>query len=138
MVKTLDMKLMRYINLFARTSKVAPNHCFIYNNMIVFVVPKMKVQQAIGKDSENLRKMSEKVGKKIKVVGFPNSIADAEQFISTIINPAEFKSVEVDGGFLIINAGHPNKGLLIGRGRSRFDEMKKIVKEYFGKELKIL
>ncbi len=137
MIKTIDMKVMRYINLFARTSKVSPKHCFVYNSVIVFVVPKQKVQKAIGLESSNLKKMSEIIGKKIKVVAAPQGIKDAEKFIATIISPAEIKNVEVDGNTLIVNSAPQNKALLIGRNRRRFEEMKNIVKNYFGKELKI-
>ncbi len=137
MIKTIDMQVMRYINLFARISRVAPKHCFSYNNMIVFVVPKVKVQQAIGDNSVNLKKMSETIGKKIKVVAIPHGLKDAENFVSTIISPIEIKNVEIDGSNLIINATSQSKALLIGRNKRRFEEMQKIVKNYFGKELKI-
>ena len=137
MIKTIDMQLMRYINLFSRISRVSPNHCFSYNSMLVFVVPGGKVRQAIGDNSINLKKMSEVVGKKVKVVAAPSGVRDAEEFISTIVAPAQIKNVEIEGDYLIINSGTQNKAMLIGRNKRRFDEMKKIVKNYFGKELKI-
>tara|TARA_Y100000310_G_scaffold289183_1_gene315399 strand:+ start:7420 stop:7836 length:417 start_codon:yes stop_codon:yes gene_type:complete len=138
MIKTIDMKVMRYINLFSRISKVSPKHCFFYNDTLVFSVPKPKVQRAIGDNSANLKKMNEVIGKKIKVVAIPNGLKDAEQFIGTIVSPAQIKNVEIDNGTLIINSAPQNKALLIGRNKRRFDEMRKIVKNYFGKELKIM
>ncbi|MEA3329760.1 MAG: hypothetical protein U9Q06_03370 [Nanoarchaeota archaeon] len=137
MIKTIDMQVMRYINLFARISKVAPKHCFEYNNTIVFVVPRMKIKMAIGPESSNLKKMSGVIRKKIRVVAIPNGIRDAEQFVSTIISPAKIKNVEIDGETIIVNSAPQNKALLIGRNRRRFEEMRKIIKNYFGKELKI-
>jgi len=137
MIKTIDMKLMRYINLFGKISRVSPKHCFEYNSVLIFVVPRFKVQQAIGSDSSNLRKMGEIIGKKIKVVALPRGLQDAESFISVIVAPAQIKNIEIEGNFLIVNSGSQNKAMLIGRNKRRFDEMKKIVKEYFGKELRI-
>jgi NusA-like KH domain protein len=137
MIKTIDMQVMRYINLFARTSKVAPKHCFIYNSMVVFVVLKPQVQKAIGQNSSNLKKMSDVIGKKIKVVGAPQGLKDAETFISTIISPAEIKNVEIEGDIMIVNSAPQNKALLIGRNKRRFEEMKRIIKNYFGKDLRI-
>jgi len=138
MGKTINMQVMRYINLFSKISKVSPKHCFVYNSMIIFIVPKNQIQKAIGKNSENLKKTSEIIKRKIKVVGNPEGISDAERFIQTIISPIEFKGIEIDGNTLIINAGQQSKAMLIGRNKARLEEMKKIIKDYFGKELKIV
>ena len=138
MVKTIDMQLMRYINLFTKISHVLSKHCFIYNSTIMFVVPKKDVSKAIGQNNINLKKVSAIINRKIKVVGAPQSLADAEKFISTIIYPLEIKSIEIKDNWLIINAGQQNKAMLIGRNKRRLDEMKKIIKEYFNKELRIV
>ncbi|MFA5019766.1 MAG: hypothetical protein WC533_01565 [Candidatus Pacearchaeota archaeon] len=138
MIKQIDMKLMRNLNLFAKVTKVSPNHCFIYNATIIFVVPKNKLYQAIGEESRNLKKMSDIIGKKTRVVSVPEGLKDAESFISTIVHPIELNSVEVQGNMLIINATSQNKAMLIGRNKTRLEEMKKIIKSYFGKELKIV
>jgi NusA-like KH domain protein len=130
MIKTIDMQVMRYINLFEKISRISPKHCFVYNNAVIFVVPESKVSQAIGENGKNIKKMSEIIEKKVKVVLIPNGIEDAEKFVSTIIYPAQLKN--------IINAGSQNKAILIGRNKSRFEEMRKIIKNYFGKELKIV
>jgi len=62
MIKTIDMKLMRYINLFSKTSRVSPNHCFVYNENIIFVVPSHKLSMAIGDKGKNIKKMSKHIG----------------------------------------------------------------------------
>lgn len=137
MIKTFDMRVMRYINLFSRISKVNPKHCFIYNNTIIFVVIPSYVNKAIGENGYNIKKLSEILTKKIKVVAAPKGVEDAEKFISTIIYPAQIKSIEINENILVINTTSQNKAILIGRNKTRFDEMKRIVKDYFGKDLKI-
>ena len=137
-MKTIDMQIMRYINLFSRISGVSPKHCFIYNFTVIVVVPQASLSKAIGEDGKNIRTMGEVINKRVKVAIAPKGIQDAEKFISTIIYPVQMKSVEIRDNFLIINAGTQNKAMLIGRNKARFDEMKKIVGDYFGKELKIL
>ncbi|MEM4625195.1 MAG: KH domain-containing protein [Candidatus Pacearchaeota archaeon] len=137
MIKTIDMKLMRYLNLFSKISKVTPKHCFVYNNILIFTVNEKNLSKAIGENGENIKKISEILNKKVRVVMIPKSLGDAEKFISTIIYPIQIKSVEIDGQFLIINSGQQNKALLIGRNKQRFKEMRKIVKDYFDKDLKI-
>ena len=138
MIKTIDMQVMRYINLFAKVSKISSKHCFIYNNAIIFVVPASKVSQAIGENGKNIKKMSEILDKKVKVVLLPKGIEDAEKFITTIIYPIEIKNIEIQDGYLIINAGMQSKAMLIGRNKRRLKEMRKIINNYFGKELRIV
>jgi len=138
MIKTIDMAHMRYINLFQKISHVSPQHCFIYNSAIILAVPESQLKKAMGDNGRNLKKMSEILGKKIKVVLVPDGIGDAEKFISTIVYPTEIKGIEIDGNTLVINAGSQNKAILIGRNKTRLEEMKKIVKGYFGKEVRIV
>ncbi|MFA6022523.1 MAG: hypothetical protein WC781_00370 [Candidatus Pacearchaeota archaeon] len=138
MIKTIDMKVMRYINLFSRISGINPKHCFVYNSNVIFIVSENNLSKAIGENGRNIKKMSEIINRKVKVVNAPLSLGDAEKFISTIIYPAQMKSVEIKDNFLIINAGQQNKAMLIGRNKARFEEMRHIVKDYFDKELKIL
>ena len=54
MIKTLDMQFIRYVNLFEKITNIRTNHCFEYNNAIVFAVPRIFVSKAIGKDNQNL------------------------------------------------------------------------------------
>ena len=138
MIKTIDMKHMRYINLFEKVSGVHPKHCFVYNSAIVFVVPKDMLAKVIRDSGRDLKKMSEILGRKIKVAILPNGLEDAEEFISAIVHPVQIKSIEVKDDLLIINAGPQNKAILIGRNKARLEEMKPIVKSYFGKEIRIV
>ncbi len=138
MIKTIDMKVMRYINLFSRISGITPKHCFIYNSTAIFTVPESKLSMAIGDNGKNIKHMSDIIQRKVKVVLIPKDISDAEKFISTIIYPTQIKSVEINGNQLIINAGQQNKAMLIGRNKSRLEEIRKIIKDYFGKEVKII
>ena len=85
MIKTIDMKHMRYINLFEKVSGVHPKHCFVYNSAIVFVVPKNMLAKVIRDSGRDIKEMSEILGRKIKVAILPNGLEDAEEFISEII-----------------------------------------------------
>ena len=131
------MKVMRYINLFYKISKITPKHCFMYNSTIIFVVPQSSISKAIGDNGKNIKEISDILNRKVKVVGVPKGIEDAEKFVSTIIYPTQIKSVELRGDNLIINAGQQSKAMLIGRNKIRLEEMRKIIKDYFGKKLEI-
>jgi len=138
MVKILDMRLIRYVNMFNRVTRIRPNHCFIYNNSLVFAVPRKLVMRAIGRDKINLKKLNQITNKKIKIVAIPNGIEDIENFVSVIVYPTKFKAIEVKDDSVIINAGPQSKASLIGRGKLRLEEMQNILGQYFNiKKLRI-
>jgi NusA-like KH domain protein len=133
MAGVIDMRLMRYINLFSRVSKVSTTNCFIYNNQIIFAVPRDKVSQAIGKDASNVRKLRDILGKKIKIVVMPDRENKEEivKFIGDVVEPIEFNKIEVKEDSVVINAGRQSKAALIGRNRTREKELSDILKNNF-------
>jgi len=134
----IDIRLMRYINLLDRISKVKTRRCFDYNNMIIFAVPSRFISQAIGNNASNIRFMQEKLGKRIRIVKEAEGLEDLEAFLRGIIAPVGFKSVEIQDDCVMITAGSSNKAALIGRNKRRLEELALIVKDVFGKNLKIL
>ena len=132
MVKVLDMQFIRYVNLFTKITRIKTNHCFEYNNAIVFAVPRSLVTRAIGPNNSNLRQLSEIMDKKIKIVAIPKGIEDIENFVSVITYPVRFKAIEVNGDNAIINATNQSKASLIGRDKRRLEEMKNVLDQYFG------
>jgi transcription termination/antitermination protein NusA len=136
MAGTIDMQLMRYINLFAKVSRVQTTKCFVYNNQIIFAVPKASVSVAIGKGAVNIKKLSEILRKRIKVVAVPikENQEGISQFIKEVVDPVEFNKIEVKDKMVNISAGRQGKAALIGRGRAREKELSDILKNFFGVE----
>ena len=91
MVKILNMQFMRYANLFSRVTRIRTNHCFEYNNAIVFAVPRALVSRALGPDNQNLRRLNQVIGRKVKIVAIPHGREDIENFVSVITYPVKFK-----------------------------------------------
>ncbi len=134
MAGTIDMQLMRYINLFARTTRVPTTKCFVYNNQIFFAVPRAKVSLAIGRDAVNVRKLVEILRRRIRVVAMP-SVDDNEgikKFVVDVVSPIEFNGVEISNDGVVINAGRQSKAALIGRGRQREKELTEVLRNFFG------
>jgi transcription antitermination factor NusA-like protein len=137
-MSTLNMQTMRYINLLDRASHVKTTKCFSYNNMIVFAVPKAMISRAIGPNASNIRIIQESLGKRVRIVAEPNGISDAEKFVSDIVSPIQFKSLEIKDGVFVLNAGSQSKASLIGRNRRREEELNLILMDSFGISLKIV
>ena len=138
MVRVIDMKHMRYLNLFEKVTHVQKRFCFNYNEAIMFGVPKQLVTKSIGYNFENLKKINHVIGKRIKVVALPNGPKDIKIFVQRIVSPVEFKNLEVRNNEVILTAGSQSKAALIGRNKRRFLEMQKIIKDFFGKEFRIV
>lgn len=130
--KTLDMRFIRYVNLFSKVTNVRTNHCFEYNNTIIFVVPRKFVSKALGLNNINLEKLNQMIGKRIRIIADPEGIEDLENFVSMITRPVKFKAIEIKDNEATINAGIQSKASLIGRDKVRLAEMEDILGQYFG------
>ena len=130
--KIIDMQLMRYINLFSKIARVPTMNCFVYNNMIIFGVPASKVSQAVGKNGANVKKLSETLRRKIKVIEMPLGKEKLDKFVFDITSPVEFTKIEVKNNVALISAARVSKAALIGRGRQREQELAGILNKVFG------
>ena len=132
------MQTMRYINLLDKASHVKTRKCFLYNNIIIFAVPRAFMSQAIGPDATHIRFIQEQIGKRIRIIEEVWGVEDSEKFIAAIVAPVTFKSLEIKDNMLILTAGSQSKAALIGRNRRREDELRQISKDTFDLDLKIV
>lgn len=140
MVNTISMQDIRYLNLFGKITKVQTRFCFAYNNMIFFCVPKKLVSRALGSGAQNIRKIGNIINKRVRIIPTPNGdgVGDMKKFIEIIVDPVEFKDIELKGNEVILTAGSQSKAALLGRNKRRLLEMQKIVGSFFNKEFRIV
>lgn len=134
MAATIDMQLMRYINLFSRITHVSTTKVFLYNNQIIFAVPKSKVSLAIGKGACNIKRMSETLRKRIRIIVMPavDDVEGIKKFVEDTVFPIEVNGVEIKSGSVVVNGGRQSKAALIGRNRIREKELSEVLKSFFG------
>ncbi|MEK6840532.1 MAG: hypothetical protein AABX79_01105 [Nanoarchaeota archaeon] len=137
MTSTIDMQDIRYLNLFERIMGVRTRFCFKYNEAIVFSVPRELVSKSIGENGRNIKRMSEILGKRIRVIAAPNGLQDAGMFIKATISPLTIRGFEITDNEIIVGGGK-NKAALIGRNKRRLLEMQKIVKDFFSRDFRIV
>jgi NusA-like KH domain protein len=138
MAGTIDMQHMRYLNLFSKVTRVRTSQCFKYNEIIFFCVPKILVSKAIGEAGKNTKRINQILNKKIKVIASPEGIEDLRTFVKDIVEPVVFKDIQVQDNEVVLNASTQSKAALIGRNKRRLLEMQKIIKNFFGKEFRIV
>jgi len=106
--------------------------------MIFFCVPRQLISQAIGREGANVKKIYNILGKKIKIIPEPRGIEDIRGFIESITAPVQFNEIEVSNNEVILNSGKQSKAALIGRNKRRLLEMRSVVKNFFGKDFRII
>ena len=133
----LDMELIGYINLFEKITRCHVKDTFPYSDKLLFVVGNGEASKAVGKKGVNIKKISDMINKKLKIVEFS---VDPATFVKSFISPIKAQSIEVVENVIEITVrGRQEKGLLIGRDRNNLNSLKEVVKKYFKiEDVKIL
>jgi len=135
---TIDMQGLRYLNLFGQITRVSTRFWFMYNEIIYFLVPRMMLRKALGRDGENIKRLSEILRRRIRIIPIPSGVQHAKDFIQTIVKPVEFNDLEIKDDEIILTAGSHSKAALLGRNKRRLIEMQKIVRDFFARDFRIV
>lgn len=119
------------MNLFEKVTRIRTRYSFSYNDTLMFAVPRGLISKALGRNNENLRKISGILKKRIRVVAIPDGMKDVKSFVQAVINPVSFNSIEITPDEVIVTAGPQNKAALLGRNKRRLEEMKEIISNFF-------
>src|SRR3989344_5227794 len=137
MAKTIDMQDIMHLNLFEKVTRIRTRFCFKYNGIIFFCVQKMFMSRAIGERGNNVRRLSQILNKKIKVIRYPESVSEAREFIEAIVVPVTFKGLEVNENEIILSGNTQTKATIIGRNKRRLVEMQSIIKDFFRRDFRV-
>ncbi|MBS3135042.1 NusA-like transcription termination signal-binding factor [Candidatus Woesearchaeota archaeon] len=129
----LDKDLIQKINLFEKLTKARVKDVFNDNGLLV-VVNFGDIGKAVGKNGANIRRYSEMINERVKVVEFnSNPIV----FFKNLVMPLKIGNIEKNDSFINVIADVETKGLLIGRNQKNLEQYKKIFKKYFNAEIKV-
>lgn len=135
---TITIQMIRYINLLDGISKVKTSKCYLYNNAVIFAVPRALLSRALGPGATNIKYMQDKLGKRVRIIKEASGAEDAERFVRDLVAPVGFNSLELKDGEFVLTAGMQSKAALIGRNRRRLEELDQIIKDTFGVGLRIV
>ncbi len=139
MKTTLDMKTIQNMNLFERITGVKARCCLDYNFTRIFIVPRRLLRKSLGDNTRNLPIIEQNIGKRIRIIAEPedNNREEIQRFVRAVIFPHEFKRVEIS-----ITENHEpevqiysmprTKAALIGRNKSRLEELSQAIEQFFG------
>ena len=133
-----DIQKIQYMNVFEQVTGVKAKTCFFYSNAVVFAVPKILVNRAIGKNAMNIKKLIMRLNRRVKIIATPTSRADLEYFINSIVYPYNVQSLSFENNALVIHANPRIKALLIGKGKLKLHELAEVIDRFFNiKEVQI-
>lgn len=139
MGKTLEMQFIQYMNFFEKLIGMRTKHCFSFNNTIFFVVNPNLVSRAVGENASNIRELTERLRRRVRIIAAPSSTKDAEKFVCSLIYPIKIKRFIAEGEEASIIAPREARAMIIGRNKVKLAELENILKEYFGiKRLKLI
>ena len=134
----LDQDTLGLSSLLERITKVRVKDCFKDESgeTIYFVVKYGDLGKAIGKKGINIKKIQNKLDKKVRIIEFRDNVID---FVKSIIYPIEAKEVVEEGDFVLVKDDNKKtKSLLIGRSSRKLNLINRAVKRFFNKEVKVV
>ncbi len=122
-------ELLDIMGLFSAVTHAHLKDCFEIDETFYFVVEPGQIGKAVGKSAVNVKKLQEKLKKKIKIVEFNPTLV---RFVTNFIFPFKVDSIEEEEGIITIKSqDRQTKGLLIGRNAKNLKIMTDVVKRYF-------
>lgn len=103
---------------------------------IVFVVKAGDLGKAIGKNGANRERLERMALRKVELVEFAETL---EGFLANLFKPARIEKITASGTSVVLKVGVSEKGLAIGRGGSKINRARELVKRHYGvEELKVM
>jgi len=128
-----DKDLIQKINLFESLTGVRIKDVFNDNGLLI-IVNFGDVGKAVGKQGFNIKRFSDMIREKVKIVEFNNNNI---LFFKNLIMPLKINEIEEKDGFINVSADTKTKALLIGRNQKNLKQYSKIFKKYFNMEIKL-
>ncbi len=131
MEKSFDAELIRIIGFFEEFTTASVKDAFYDDNQkLTFIVQPGNIGKAVGKNATMLKKVEDKLGKRIRVAEFTD---DKLAFIRSLVSPLTLVRIEEDEDTGIITLeGKDEKttGLLIGKHARNLRNLENMVRRY--------
>lgn len=123
--------------MFNKITRINTKYCFVYNNTVYFCVPRNLMSKAIGPEARNVRRMSEILRKRVRIVAIPRDISEAKMFIESVVEPVTIKEMEINEDEIVVGGNVQTKAALIGRHKRRLIEMQEIIRGFFKRDFRV-
>ena len=132
----IDQEILGLSSLMQKITRAKVVDCFHDPELIYFVVAQGEMGKALGKGAVNVKRLSQEIGKKVRIVEFSSQ---AEKFVKNLIYPLQVEKIIIGEGIIEIqDSNKKTKSLLIGRGGKQLALINRAVKRFFNSEVKII
>ena len=131
MERSLGFKERRYIEELRIITKSTALDCVIDDKFerVIYIIKPGNMGLAIGKNGDNIRKLSGILGKRIEMVEYDENVLS---FITNMFKPAHLVSVSLTSERIdVLTEGKENLALAIGRNGATIGKAKMLVKRFF-------
>ncbi|MBW2994975.1 NusA-like transcription termination signal-binding factor [Candidatus Woesearchaeota archaeon] len=126
---TFDKSTIALMSSFSSVTKSNVKDVVEEGDLLIFIVEPGQLFRAIGKKGANVKLLSKKLKKRIKIVEFNPEI---KVFVRNFVYPLEVKDITQNEKIILVEGGDvKTKGLLIGRNAQNLRLLEKVVKRYF-------
>ncbi len=132
-----DVDTLNLMRVFDNVTHASVKDCIVEDERILFVVNEGELMKALGKGAVNIKRLSEILKKKIKIVEFSN---DLLKLVKNFINPLKAENITEQDGVVVIESSDTKvKGLLIGRAAKNLRKLEEYIRRYQPvKEIKVV
>jgi N utilization substance protein A len=133
-----DASILSTMKLFENITHARLKDCIVEEERIIFIVSPGDLMKSLGRNAEHVKRLAEKLKKKIKVVEFNSELFG---FIKNFIHPLKVDAMHEEEGIVVLESSDSKvKGLLIGRAAHNLRKLEEYVKRYFPqlKEIKVV
>lgn len=134
MERNIGFKERRYIEELRILTKSTALDCVIDDRFdrVIYVIRPGDMGLAIGKKGDNIRRLSNVLGKRIEMVEFSDT---PDAFITNIFKPAEVTTVErqqEDGPVNVYVRQKSDLGIAIGKGGCNIEKARLLCRRFYG------
>ncbi|MDO5847484.1 MAG: NusA-like transcription termination signal-binding factor [Methanocorpusculum sp.] len=133
--RSLGFKERRYIEELRILTRSTALDCIIDDRYarIIYIIKKGGMGLAIGKNGENIRRLSNIFGKRVEMVEYDEN---RETFVENMFKPADVVKVSFSEGTVrIVVREKEHLGLAIGRNGTTVEKAKILIMRFFGCEI---
>jgi len=129
------MQIIGLINVFEKSTGAKVKDCFNEGDVLVFVVQQKELRKALEGHGEKIRRLSNIMKKRIKVIEFNEDIV---KFVLNLLYPMRPEVELVDGQLVIKGKDAKEKGQIFGREKTNLRRIQGLVTKYFKVEIKVI
>jgi len=131
----ISEKSIGLLSLFSNITRMNAIDVMDDEERTIFFVERNSVGKAVGKQGKNIKKLKEKIGKAVFI--FPEPI-EKDQFIRDMYRDINILDIKHNPEISLLIVKEEERKDAIGRGGERIKAAKKVTKEKFGTDLKVV